>query len=108
MSDVAEELSLIRQSLALIKNTGENTLSECRKTNGRVTKLEDSHNTIVTDVAVLRATLTEKIKVLDRDVSDISPKVDKGQSFMDTLKGNWQGIIMTVGVLIYIAEKIIK
>jgi predicted nucleic acid-binding Zn-ribbon protein len=107
MADIAEELSTIREQLAVIKITGENTLTECRKTNGRVTGLETSHNDLKTDLAVLRATVGEKIRVLDRDLDDISPKVEENKSFMNTLKGNWQGIVMTLGLIIYIIDKFI-
>ncbi len=108
MPDIAEELSEIKQQLAVIKITGENTLVECRKTNGRVTGLEGSHNELKTDLAVLKATVNEKIVVLNRDLQDISPIARNSHSFIDTLKGNWQGIVMTVGVVIYIVEKFIK
>ena len=102
------ELSEIKSQLAVIKTNGENTLAECRKTNGRVTKLEDSHNLIVTDLAVLRATVTEKINVLDRDLGEITPQVTENNSFMHFLRGNWQGVLTIVVILGYIIDKLWK
>jgi hypothetical protein len=108
MPDIAEELSEIKQQLAILITTGNNTLAECRKTNGRVTKLEESHNALVKDLAVLDALTTQKMKFIDKDLDSIVPKVVKNNAFIDTLKGNWQGIMMVVMVIGYILDKFLK
>jgi len=108
MPDIAEELSEIKQQLAIVITTGNNTLDECRKTNGRVTRLEESHNNLVKDLAVLDALTTQKMKFIDKGLDDITPKLEKGQSFMYTLKGNWQGIMVVAMLIGYIVDKFIK
>jgi|SRR6185369_5739007 len=108
MPDIAEELSEIKQQLAILITTGNNTLAECRKTNGRVTKLEESHNTLVKDLAVLDALTTQKMKFIDKGLDDITPKIENSQSFMHTLKGNWQAIMIVAMVIGYVLDKLIK
>lgn len=100
----SEELSDIKEQLAIIRTTGENTLVECRKTNGRVTKLEDSHNELKVDLAVLGATVNEKIKVLDRDVEGILPKVEKNDGLLSSIRGNWQAICVIALVVITVLD----
>ena len=108
MADIAEELSTIREQLAVIKTNGENTLTECKKTNGRVTRLEEGHHSIKLDLAVLDATLKEKITVINRDIGDIAPLVKDSKTFMDILKGNWQSIMIIGMVVGYIVDKFVK
>lgn len=104
----SEELSDIKTQLAIIQSTGESTLAECRKTNGRVTKLEENHNSLKLDLAVLKTSVEKDIKSLDRDLEDISPQVKQNTSFIDKLIGNWQSIVIVVMVLSYLIEKFIK
>ena len=61
MASLEEQLSSINSKLAKIEATGENTLAECRKTNGRVTKLEDSHNETKLELAVLEGGSKERV-----------------------------------------------
>ncbi len=100
----SKELFDIQAQLAVIQVTGENTLLECRKTNGRVTKLEDSHNSIKTDIAVLG----EKYRVLDRDLDDITPEIRKSSSLLDMMKGNWQAIMIVFMVIAWTIDKFLK
>jgi len=87
-SEIEEKLSIIQQSLVEIKVTGQNTLEECRKTNGRVTKLEDKYNELDKSVALIEQT-----------VDDIKPDVKKNNSFMDKVVGNWQAIVIIGGLI---------
>ena len=96
-SEIEEKLSIIQQSLVEIKVTGQNTLDECRKTNGRVTKLEDKYNE-----------LDKSVALIDQTVQDIKPDVKKSNSFIDKLIGNWQAIAIVGMVVIQLVEKIMK
>ncbi len=108
MPELSEELSDIKEQLAIIRTTGENTLAECRKTNGRVTKLEDSHNSLKIDLAVLRNSTEKDIKVIDRDLNDLTPKVENNRSLLETIKGNWQAIMIVGMVLAWVLDKVVK
>jgi len=104
----SEELSDIKEQLAIIRTTGENTLAECRKTNGRVTKLEDSHNELKTNLAVLKTSVEKDFKIVDRDLSDLTPKVEDSKSFMDVLRGNWQSLAIIGMIIAWWIDKFVK
>jgi len=104
----SQELSDIKEQLAIIRTTGENTLAECRKTNGRVTKLEDSHNSLKIDLAVLKTSVEKDIKTLDKDLGEITPQVAENNSFMHFLRGNWQGVLTIAVIVGYIIDKLWK
>ncbi len=87
-SEIEDKLSLIQQSLVEIKITGQNTLAECQKTNGRVTKLEGKYNE-----------LDKSVALLDQTMQDIKPDVRKNNSFMDKVVGNWQAIVIIGGLI---------
>ncbi len=108
MSDFSEVLSEIKEQLAVIKTTGDNTLAEARKTNGRVTRLEDSHNGLKTDLAVLKNSVEKDFKVIDRDLNDLTPKVAENQSFMQVLKGNWQTLVIIGMIIAWWIDKFVK
>ncbi len=108
MSDFSEVLSEIKEQLAVIKTTGENTLAEARKTNGRVTRLEDSHNSLKLDLAVLKTSVEKDIKVLDRDLEDLSPEVKKNTSLLDMIKGNWQTLVIVAMIIAWWIDKFMK
>jgi len=87
-TEIEERLSVIQQALVEIKVTGQNTLAECQKTNGRVTKLEGKYNE-----------LDKSVALLDQTVKEIKPDIKKNNSFVDTLKGNWQAIVIFGGLI---------
>jgi len=107
-TEIEEKLAIIQQSLLKIEITGQNTLEECRKTNGRVTKLEDKHNEVAKDLAVFNGVINEKVKVLDKAIDALAPKVEKGVSFIDKIKGNWQSITIIMIIITYFLDKIMK
>ncbi len=104
----SEELSDIKEQLTTIRVTGESTLAECRKTNGRVTKLEDSHNELRIGLAILKTATEKDIKNLDRDLGEITPQVAENNSFMHFLRGNWQGVLTIAVIVGYIIDKLWK
>ena len=87
-SEIEDRLSIIQQSLIKIEVTGQNTLEECKKTNGRVTKLETQYNQ-----------LDKTVALIDQTVNDIKPDVKKNNSFIDKIIGNWQAIVIIGGLI---------
>jgi chromosome segregation ATPase len=104
MNDLAELLVDIQTKLAKIEATGEATLTEAKRTNGRVTKLEDHHVDNRSKISVLENEIAHLTKNLDK----IGPDIAESRSLVDKIKGNWQGVLLTATALGFFIDKLIQ
>lgn len=98
--DLSEHLLEITTKLSKIEVLSESTLAEAKKTNGRVTKLEDYHLNNATKIAVLE----EKVNSLEK----LEPEVNKQGSLLAFAKGNWQGILITLTAIAFLIDKALQ